>query len=89
MRLEIVHLIVLRKLDRHVYCCAFCSVSMALKPNLRIWTPKVGTALHWAAWYDRLDVVKLLVINRADVEGKDASGLRAADIVKKNQPAFC
>ncbi|KAM0130590.1 hypothetical protein ACHAO1_007829 [Botrytis cinerea] len=63
--------------------CAFCSVSMALKPNLRIWTPKVGTALHWAAWYDRLDVVKLLVTNRAVVEEKDALGLRAADIVKK------
>ncbi|TEY36138.1 hypothetical protein BOTCAL_0566g00010 [Botryotinia calthae] len=46
------------------------------------------TALHWAARYDRLDIVKLMVINHINIGEKDASGLRAADIVQKSSPQF-
>ncbi|KAM0168685.1 hypothetical protein ACHAPF_010750 [Botrytis cinerea] len=71
---------------RILLCFLKCQYGIEAQPTDM--DTKSWTALHWAAWYDRLDVVKLLVINRADVEGKDASGLRAADIVKKTSPHF-
>jgi ankyrin repeat protein len=30
--------------------------------------------LHWAAWYGKLDIAKLLVANKADVDAKDNHG---------------
>ncbi|TGO75728.1 hypothetical protein BELL_0196g00170 [Botrytis elliptica] len=46
------------------------------------------TALHWAACYDRLDIVKKMVIDLANVEEKDALGRRAAEVVQKTSPRF-
>ncbi|THV52907.1 hypothetical protein BGAL_0065g00360 [Botrytis galanthina] len=46
------------------------------------------TALHWAACYDRLDIVKKMVIDLAEVEEKDALGRRAAEVVQSDSPRF-
>lgn len=40
------------------------------------------TALHWAAFYGRLDLVSILVMARADVTKKDRSGKTAIEVVQ-------
>lgn len=40
------------------------------------------TSLHWATWYQRLDLVRSMVIAGADIKAKDAIGLTAAELVK-------
>ncbi|KAI9647517.1 hypothetical protein NHQ30_003902 [Ciborinia camelliae] len=46
------------------------------------------TALHWAAWYDRLDIVQIMAINKADIEKEDTAGLKAAEVISKDSPRF-
>lgn len=43
-------------------------------------------ALHWAAWYMRLDLVKLLIANGVDVGQKDSSDRTAEELVRTDNP---
>lgn len=42
--------------------------------------------LHWATFYERLDLIKLLVWKSADVDAKDASGRTAAQLASVSFP---
>lgn len=41
-------------------------------------------ALHWAAKYERFDIIRLMVAKGADVSAKDSHGLSAADIARQS-----
>ncbi|KAI0155614.1 ankyrin repeat-containing domain protein [Pestalotiopsis sp. NC0098] len=45
------------------------------------------TALHWAAFYGRLDLVSILVMAGADVTEKDSSGKTAIEVLQSPQQA--
>ncbi|KAI1822726.1 ankyrin repeat-containing domain protein [Xylaria intraflava] len=60
-----------------------CLLLKRSDPQREIETPTDGwTALHWAAWYQRLDVIKCLIHNLADLSERDASNRTAFDIAK-------
>ncbi|KAJ2982944.1 hypothetical protein NUW58_g5745 [Xylaria curta] len=40
-------------------------------------------ALHWAAWYQRLDLIKLLINNHAELPMRDNSNRTAFDVAKE------
>ena len=46
---------------------------------------KGGTPLHWAAYYGRKDIAKLLLMQGADMYQKDKYGLTPIDVARINQ----
>jgi hypothetical protein len=54
--------------------------------NVNAKTPEGDSTLHIAAFAGKLDVVRLLAKNRADLSLKDGAGLTALQVVEKQSP---